>query len=117
MNAGQRRVVLLSAVTALDTASPPMDISAYRCNTVYFKSAGTTSSGVITIEEADWDPLIEAPFGGTWTSITTVNASAFTAGASAAYHIAAPGAYAFLRVRVSTVIGGGGTISASLRSA
>jgi hypothetical protein len=116
MSAGERRVVLLSAVTVDETQSKPVDISAYRQNTVFLKSVGTTSGGNVTLEEADYDPLTEVPYGGTWSTISVTAASTFTGGVTVAIHLPAPSAYAFLRVRVSDAITGGGTISASLRS-
>lgn len=116
MNAGQRRTVLLSAVSADESQSQYIDCSAYRYHTVYLTSAGTTSGGNITIEEADWDPLSGVPYGGTWSIIgAAVAASTFTGGATLAVRLPV-GAYAFLRVRVNDAITGGGTISASLRS-
>lgn len=116
MNAGQRRVALLSAVTVDETQSMPVDISAYPHNTVYLRSTGTTSGGNVTIEEADWDEQSGVPYGGTWSVIVVVAASTFTGGAQLAYHLPAPSAYAWLRVRVSDAITGGGSVSASLRS-
>jgi hypothetical protein len=116
MSAGQRRVPLLSAAIALASASQPIDISAYPHNTIYLTGTGTTSSGVVTVEEADWDPQTAVPYGGTWSAITTLNASAVTGGQQLAYHLPAPSAYAFLRVRISTVIGGGGSVTVALRS-
>jgi hypothetical protein len=116
MSAGQRRVPLLSAVTADATASIPIDVSAYRCHTVYLRSTGTTSGGNVVIEEADWDDLAEVPYGGTWSVINTIAASTFTGGAMVAVHLPPPSAYAWLRVRVSGAITGGGSVSASLRS-
>lgn len=116
MSAGQRRVPLLSAVSADETTSIPVDASAYRYHTVYLTSAGTTSGGNITIEEADWDILSGVPYGGTWSLIGTATAAnTFTGGATLAVRLPV-GAYAWLRVRVSDAIAGGGTISAALRS-
>ena len=109
--------MLLSAVTVDETQSLPVDVSAYRYHTVYLKSVGTTSGGNITIEEADWDGLSEVPYGGTWSIVgTAVAASTFTGGATIAVRLPV-GAYAWLRVRLSDAITGGGTVSASLRSA
>lgn len=81
--------------------------------TVYLQSIGTTSSGVITLEEAHWFDD-ETPYGGTWSTITTINASSFTGGAQLAYHLPSPCQYRHFRVRVSTAIGGGGTVVARL---
>lgn len=114
--AGPARVALLTNQIDDETTSAPVDCSGMDYLTVYISGTGTTSSGVITIEEADWDgPLREQPYGGTWSSITTVNASDVSGGKQAAIHLPV-GAYAFVRTRISTVIGGGGSISTVLRA-
>ena len=87
----------------------------------YCTSAGTTSSGVISFEEAapkDFSSAEEpAPvFGaatGNYSVITTVNASTFSSDAQLAVHVT-NAAYCYVRARVSTVIGGGGTVSVGL---
>lgn len=81
------------------------------CNqlNVNLQSAGTTSGGVITIEEAYY-PNPDTAYTGTWSVITTVNASAFTGGASVTVHIV--GSFWAVRVRVSSAITGGGTVTA-----
>ena len=53
---------------------------------------------------------------GNYSAITTENASAFSGGAQIAVHISAA-AYYFVRARISTVIGGGGTISVGMVAA
>lgn len=116
MNAGQRRVPLFPAGTATTVASIPIDCCAYPYHTVYLTSVGTTSGGTVTIEEADWDVLNGQPYGGTWSTIgTPTAASTFTGGATVAIHLPAS-AYAWIRVRISGAITGGGTVSAALRS-
>src|SRR5215813_8407376 len=69
-----------------------------------FQSVGTTSGGVITIEEAA-DPS----YTGTWSTLTTVNASDFSGGAEKDVH--ASGLLRAVRARISSNITGGGTIS------
>jgi hypothetical protein len=116
MEKGGIRVVLLEAKSAAQ-ASIPIDIRSYQENTVYITGTGTTSSGVVTIEESDWDPFDSAQvFSGTWSVITTVAASTLTAGGQTAVHLPAPSAYAWGRVRISTVIGGGGTVTVAWRA-
>lgn len=82
--------------------------------TFFFESIGTTSGGTIVIEEADWSDK-RAPYGGTWSQIASISASAFTGGAQTAYHITYC-SYGYVRVRISSAITGGGTILASMRS-
>lgn len=103
------RTTSLSAVTTGTGVSA--NLGGRQGAVVYLTSAGTTSGGVVTIEEADWDPVSASAYAGTWSSITTVNASAFTGGVQSAYHL--PGlAYANVRARISSNITGGGTVSA-----
>lgn len=75
---------------------------------------GTTSSGVITYEEAYWNAQTQMPYSGTPSAITTVNASDVTGGAQKIIHVA-PNALFAQRVRITTAIGGGGGISVALR--
>jgi len=110
---------LLQTVSDDETTSQAVDCRGRTQIVVYLSSSGTTSSGVITIEESmpvgqpgGFVPGL-APYSGTWSTITTVNASSFTGGVMTAVHLS-QAAYAFVRVRVSTAIGGGGTISAGL---
>ena len=74
--------------------------------TVFAIANGTVSSGVVTIEEAH-DP----EYTGTWSSIGTISP---TTGAVLAAHIFS--SLAAVRVRISTAIGGGGTVTVKLMS-
>lgn len=112
---GSLRVLLLSAQSADETTSEAINCAGWPNIAIYITGAGTTSSGVITIEEADFDPRTAATYTGTWSSVTTVNASDVTGGAQKAVHFS-PGAYGYVRTRISTAIGGGGTISTALRA-
>ena len=110
------RIKVLEAVSADETVKTPVPCLGNTHFTVYTLSAGTTSSGVLTVETASWDPLSQQDNSATWSSLATINASDSSAGVYKATVITA-GAYDFLRVRISTVIGGGGTISAWLVAA
>lgn len=112
---GPVRVLLLNAQTADETLGPRVDCSGFTNIVIYVKGTGTTSSGVITIEEADYNPNTEVDYTGTWSAIITVNASDVTAGVQKAVHLPT-GAYAWVRTRISTAIGGGGSISTVLRA-
>lgn len=70
---------------------------------------GTIASGVVTIEEAYQVP--GTTYAGTWSTLTTVTASALTGGAQQLVHLS-PTALMSVRVRISTSIGGGGGITA-----
>jgi len=101
----------LNAATAT-TASGFVNVQGTQTVSVYLKSTGTTSSGVVTIETADFAQDQESlGYSGTWSAVTTVNASTFTGGAQTMVVLPA-GAYSYVQVRVSTTIGGGGSVSA-----
>jgi hypothetical protein len=116
MEHGSIRVPIFTTQTAAQT-SVPIDVRAYQELTFYLSSVGTTSSGVVTLEEADYDPNVGGIYSGTWSQIgATIAASTFSAGAMVAVHLPAPACYAYVRARISTLIGGGGTISVVLRA-
>ena len=77
----------------------------------YVVGNGTTSSGVITFEEAPSED-----FAGAWSSIATMDASDVTGGITKAQAFTVR-AYAYVRARISTVIGGGGTVTVYLTGA
>lgn len=114
---GAKRIAMITAQSADETTSQPINVQGYVALTVYVTGTGTTSSGVITIEEADYNEDLEGIYSGTWSSIATVNASDVSGGQQLAYHIGGPGgvfSYSHIRTRISTVIGGGGSISTAL---
>lgn len=111
------RVPLLANETVDETASEWIDVRGYKHLTVFVVGTGVTSSGVVTIEEADIDPRVFAAGAvGTPSVIDTVNASTVDGGLQSAIHLDL-GAYAYIRTRISTVIGGGGSISTVLHAA
>lgn len=119
-NVGSRRILLLGVenadgtVTGVTTGtSQPIQADGRGYITIYLRSVGTTSGGTILTEEADWGPL-EGPYSGTWFQDATTAASSFTGGAQTAVRLTV-GAYAWVRVRISSAITGGGTILASMR--
>lgn len=95
----------LIAAIADETLGIPVDCSSTPYVTIWLESAGTTSSGVVTIEEARVPTFL-----GTWAPITDVNASDVSGGLVKSVHLP-PGNYRWIRTRVSTVIGGGGSLS------
>lgn len=84
--------------------------------TVVLQGEGIISSGAVSIEEAYYDTIGGAPgieYSGTWSVIQSVTASTLTAtGSSAQSVVHVQGSVWALRVRLSTVIGGGGAMSA-----
>jgi len=110
---GLLRVPLLAAESADETTSTPVNVLGYKNLTIYVTGTGTIASGVITIEEADFNPSTESDYSGTWSVITTVTASGVTGGAQQAIHLT-PSAYSQVRTRISTAIGGGGSVSTTL---
>jgi len=75
---------------------------------LWLQSAGTTSGGTLSIEEAYW-PDDTVAYAGTWSVIATVSASTFTGGAGVMVHY--PGNFWAVRVRISADITGGGTVT------
>lgn len=106
--------------SADETLGPWIDVRGKAYLVFYCTSAGTTSSGVVSFEEAapkDFSASAPPPpFGGDtgkFSVITTKNASDFTGDAQVAVHLTAA-AYCFVRARISTAIGGGGDVSVGL---
>lgn len=106
------RTALLTDVTT--GSSQAIDVSQCEALVLRLFSTGTTSGGTIIFEEADWDNLATAPYAGTWSQIASIAASSFTGTASTMYHVS-PNAFSYVRIRISSDITGGGTITASLR--
>lgn len=104
------RIQLLPAGSTTGT-SQPIDCSQISQLVIYLTSTGDTSTGNILIEEADWDPLVDSVYTGTWSQVATITTNSFTGGAQVAYHIS-PNQYAFLRVRINTTVSSGGSIKA-----
>jgi hypothetical protein len=115
------RVLLLGidvagTITGVTTGtSQPIAMQRPGSLSIYLTSIGTTSGGTVLTEEADYDPDKDNPYSGTWSTISSVAASTFTGGAQVAIHIVGPVAYGFIRVRISSAITGGGTITAAAR--
>ena len=107
--------------SADETLGPWIDVRGKQDVTFYLTSNGTTSSGVVSIEESapeDMSIVPAQPFGastGNYSVVTTKNASDFTGGAQVAIHLPVS-AYFYVRARISTAIGGGGTVSAGCQA-
>ena len=121
-NYGPKRFISINAATADETLGKPAFSPGYALQTWVVQGDGVTSSGVITFEEASWGPTVAGvpaqDYTGTWSVITTVNASDVNTGSASGsaqkfVHISAT-ANAYSRPRISTIIGGGGTISVFL---
>lgn len=107
----------MPAATTDETLGRPTQAQGFALQTYVVESLGVTSSGVITFEEATWGDL-EDVYDGTWSAIITVNASDVNTGSATGsaqkfIHISST-ANAYTRPRISTVIGGGGTITVYL---
>lgn len=119
-SAPQRRILLGTensdgTVTGVTTGTSTwFQLDASGLLAIYFRSIGTTSGGTIVVEEADWGPL-EQPYSGTWSTITSQAASGFTGGAQLGYH-SQLAAFAYVRVRISSTITGGGTVTVVSRT-
>jgi hypothetical protein len=110
-----RQPALIAAIAS--GAAGAVNCQGHTAVSVYLTGTGTTSSGVVTIETADFPAELEAAsYSGTWSAVTTVNASTLTGGQQTQVILAA-GCYSWVRVRVSTVIGGGGSVGAVVLAA
>lgn len=101
----------VNIIRAAQTAAQqgvPFNAAPYTNFTVYLTGTGTITSGVITVFEA-----AQTSYGGTWSTVTTQDADAVSAGAVLAIHLQT-GAYRALRVDITTLIGGGGSLQVDL---
>lgn len=104
-------LIVISAASADETQGQPIQVTGRDHVTFYVQgSADTISSGVLTLEEAAYDPSKENAYGGTWSSITTMNAADVTGGAQKAIHLTVA-SYGWIRARITTAVGGGGTLT------
>lgn len=111
MTQGYLQVELITAATADETTSAWVDVRGRTHIVLYVSGLGTTSSGVLTFEESL--PSAANAWPATASSISTLNAADVSAGVCKAVHLTV-GGYGFVRARISTVIGGGGTITVGL---
>ena len=95
----------------IEIGGDPVDLSRCPYATIYFQGTGVVSSGSLVIEESqtpDWP--------GAWVAIgSPFAASGVNGGAQAAVHLT-PGAYAYVRVRAATAVGGGGSVAAFIEA-
>lgn len=117
---GTVRSQQFTTATVDETYGPWTDVSGCAYVTFYLTGVGTTSSGVVTFEEAAPKDISVFPVVpsmaqdvGNFSAITTTNASVVTGGLQVAVHLT-PAAYCYVRARISTVIGGGGSVSCGL---
>lgn len=104
-NLGLRTTLQSAATTGNGTA---VDVSKATAGvTIYCEGTGTITSGVITIEESR-----DTATAGAWSSLTTITGTNITAGAVEAVHLT--GVYIAVRARISTTIGGGGSVTCEL---
>lgn len=82
--------------------------------TLYFQSSAQLTTGVISIEEAFWEPLPSQggigadngiPYTGAWSVIQTVTGTAFATGSQLAVHV--QGSAWAVRARITTAVAGG----------
>ena len=117
---GPLSVACLTDQSSDETLGPWVDVRGCANLVFYCSSTGTTSSGVITFEEAapifsqaTLNPPVFGAATDGYSAITTLNASVISAGLQVAIHVPVR-AYCYVRARISTAIGGGGTISVGL---
>ncbi len=108
-----------TAQSADETLGPWVDVRGCQNVAFYLVGTGTTSSGVISFEEAAPLDVTVVPWTvygaatGNYSLIATQNASDVSAGVQLGVHLASR-AYFYVRARISTIIGGGGTVTCNL---
>lgn len=96
--------------------SQPVDFHTKAAPAFYVRSdGGTISAGVVTIEEADWDPAQEVIYSGTWSAIGTMDLTLLSTITGQQVNHLQLSDYAFLRARISTAVTGGGKVNVVLR--
>ena len=111
-NTGTPPIFLLDRAIDDETTSVPFQvIGSHKDFAITYTSEGTTSSGNILIEESDLPS-----YTGTWSQVHTQTAAGFTGDAKLCVHVEI-GAGLWVRARINTVIGGGGTVTVTLSGA
>lgn len=111
-NTGTPPLILIDAKSADEYTSVPFQVlGAHKDVCVTYTSNGTTSSGNILIEESD-----VPSYTGLWSQIDSQAAADFTGDAKLCAHVQL-GAGLWVRARINTVIGGGGTVTVSISGA
>lgn len=111
-NTGTGPLFLLDRVTTDETTSVPFQVIGGHTDVcVTYTSEGTTSSGNIKIEESDLPS-----YTGAWSEVHSQDASGFTGDAKLCAHVQF-GAGLWVRARVNTAIGGGGTATVTISGA
>lgn len=105
--------------SADETLSKWYPMNGYTNHTFYVTGTGTIASGVVSFEEAASviEGLVQPVKGeatGGYSVIQTCTAADVTGGAQKAYHSPPNAAYQYVRARISTAIGGGGTVTVTL---
>lgn len=92
------------------TGSVTLDFQGYTTTvTCHCTGSGTISGGTILLEEAE-----SSSYSGTWSLLATVTASDLTGGKVKTLHVV-ESKYNSIRLRISSDITGGGTVTLSIR--
>lgn len=111
-NTGTDPVFLLDRQTVDETTSKPFQVLGSHRDLVFtFTGEGTITSGNVLIEESDLPS-----YTGTWSQIATQAAATVSAGVKLCTHVEI-GAGMWVRARINTAIGGGGTITVTVSGA
>lgn len=109
---GRLSTTLLSAVTT--GTSQGIDTRGMNNLTVYITSTGTVSGGTLLVEEAYYNLMTQPIYSGTWSQVKSLaGGTDFGTNSQTAYH-PTTAAYDHVRVRISSNITGGGTITVQL---
>lgn len=103
-------ILVLDSASADETLGKQIDFSRFGSGVFYVVPTGTVTSGVVTVEES----AIEN-YTGTW-ALVTASAAIGTDIQQALHMNVADNAYKWVRPRISTAIGGGGTVKVYLQA-
>lgn len=109
---GPTRFTAMSGVITDEQRGGIFDATQYPYVTAFVTGTGTIASGLVSFEEADYDPAA-SPYTGTWSDLGSsydVTASGLTGGATQAVHFPVA-KFRFVRPFIETAIGGGGSVS------
>jgi hypothetical protein len=113
-NIGTKRIVLFNNVISSGAQSEAFNVEGYSKLTVYTITTGTVTSGAVTMGEATIDPNNDRVYGDP-TKFAAIGSaiSPVSSAPVSATHLTV-GAYSYINCRVTTVIGGGGSVSVVL---
>ncbi len=102
---GVLREPLLSAQSAVDTVSAPINCLGYKEIAIYAKGTGTITGGEVTVETAWFNPSTAEDYAGTWSALTVITASDVS-GTKQKHFPITDSAYMWVRTRINDALTG-----------